>query len=253
MGRSGRQGLLGIHMNLRRGECGRRLALDGRPTRNAPPQPRSTFRCRAATATSSSRTGRRLSATPCSTHPSRSRPDARPRHRRLLQDLTRLRRAGSHRVTSAGEHVLDNIIAVLADRHRGLRPPARTGAGCLRGRPPTAGHLPPVPVPVGFTAFPGEIWRRTAQLGRGVLPAPQRTSTTAERGGGGGGGGGHFAALGEEPRHLRGGGACCSDRFADPRNHSVTDTTKESFDMTMTIDAPAAIHLFHRDPAGGAR
>ena len=32
---------------------------------------------------------------------------------------------------------------------------------------------PPVSVPVGFTTFPGEIWARPAQLGRGGLPRPR--------------------------------------------------------------------------------
>ena len=62
--------------------------------------------------------------------------------------------------------------AVLADRHRRLGGPVvlgeRTGAA---GQAAAAGQAPPaVSVPVGFTTFPGEIWRSPAQLGREGLP-----------------------------------------------------------------------------------
>ena len=41
-------------------------------------------------------------------------------------------------------------------------------AALASGQPP-----PAVTVPVGFTTFPGEIWARPAQLGRGGLPRPR--------------------------------------------------------------------------------
>ena len=84
--------------------------------------------------------------------------DDRPRHGQLLQDRPRLR-DGQPTGNLTRDHILDNITAVLADRHRRFRGPVVLGG--LRADAPAAGRqpLPPSAIPVGFTTFPGEIWR----------------------------------------------------------------------------------------------
>ena len=105
--------------------------------------------------------------------------DARPRHRRVLQDRPRVRRRAAlgqphPRPRPRQRH------AVLADRHGRLGGAVVLGA--LRSDAPAAaaavGRTPPdVAVPVGFTTFPGEIWRTPRSWAESRLPRPSRTST----------------------------------------------------------------------------
>jgi hypothetical protein len=83
--------------------------------------------------------------------------DAGPRHRRLLQGLWRLRRRAALRGLTR-DHILDNITLYWL---------SGTGASAAReywesaqASARAAGHAPPeVKLPVGFTTFPGEIFR----------------------------------------------------------------------------------------------
>ena len=114
--------------------------------------------------------------------------DARPRHRRLLQDLPRLHRRAAFRRAHPRPHPRQHH-AVLADRHRGLGGPVVLGKRASPG-PRGRAAPPPVKLPVGFTTFPGEIFRAP----RSWVEASYPTLTyfnEADRGG-------HFAAW-EEP------------------------------------------------------
>ena len=72
------------------------------------------------------------------------------------------------------ESIVDNITlywltGTAASAARSYWEDGRALAAALAsGQPP-----PAVSVPVGFTTFPGEIWARPAQLGRGGLPRPR--------------------------------------------------------------------------------
>ena len=114
--------------------------------------------------------------------------DARPRHRQLLQDLPRLpRRAALRGLTR--DHILDNITVYWL---------TGTGASAARsywegGRAQVlaAGQArPEVKLPVGFTTFPGEIFRAPRSWVEKAYPTLTYFHE-ADRGG-------HFAAW-EEP------------------------------------------------------
>ena len=156
MGRQAPEGLLGIHMNLLvTALAGPRAGRNRGGTRGG-------RRARHVQ-------GERLRLLPGAGHAAaddRLRPagftrrpgglDARPRHGQLLQDLPRLRRRQAHGQSHPGPHPRQHH-AVLADGHRGFGGPVvlgeRTQAQAL-----AAGQAPPpVSIPVGFTAFPGEI------------------------------------------------------------------------------------------------
>ena len=94
--------------------------------------------------------------------------DARPRYGRLLQGA-RAFVDGKPSGNLTRDHILDNITLYWL-----------TGTGTSAARSywengraadAAAGQAPPpVSLPVGFTTFPGEIWRTPAQLGGGVVP-----------------------------------------------------------------------------------
>ena len=114
--------------------------------------------------------------------------DARPRHRRLLQDLPRLhRRAALRNLTR--NHILDNIMLYWLTGTGASA--ARSYWESARAQALAAGQAPPpVKLPVGFTTFPGEIFR--APRSWVELGYPNLTYFhEADRGG-------HFAAW-EEP------------------------------------------------------
>ena len=170
MGRQAPEGLLGIHMNLLV------TALAAAPCRRTSEEERAAARrarhvqgerLRLLPRAGDAAADDRLRAAGFTRRPGGL--DARPRHGQLLQDLPRLRRRRALGQSHAGPHPRQHH-AVLADRHRSVGGPVvlgeRTGAGCsAAGQAP-----PPVSLPVGFTTFPGEIWRDPAQLGRAGLP-----------------------------------------------------------------------------------
>ena len=115
---------------------------------------------------------------------------ARPRHGQLLQDLPRLRRRGARGQSHPGD-IVDNITLYWL---------TGTGASAARsywedGRALAAaqasGQAPPeVSVPVGFTTFPGEIWRTPRSWVENSYPNLTYFNEVDK--------GGHFAAW-EEP------------------------------------------------------
>ena len=162
MGRQAPEGLLGIHINLLV------TALAG--VSDLPPDdPRRNARRSTQLATFRHE---RLRLLPRAGHPAaddRLRPagltrrpgglDARPRHRQLLQDLRRLRRRAALGQSHPRPHPRQHH-AVLADRHRGLGGPVVLGERTSPGRAPRPARLRrQVSLPVGFTTFPGEIFR----------------------------------------------------------------------------------------------
>ena len=115
--------------------------------------------------------------------------DDRPRHRRLLQDRPRLRRRAGLGQPHPGPHPGQHH-HVLADRHWRLCGPVVLG-GVRAGRPGRGRQpLPPSTIPVGFTSFPGEIWRTPRSWVEASYPNVVYFNE-AEKGG-------HFAAW-EEP------------------------------------------------------
>ena len=114
--------------------------------------------------------------------------DDRPRHRRLLQDLPRLRRRSALGQPHPGAHPRQHHAYWLTG----------TGASAARSyweaygpdAPSAAQALPEVSVPVGFSTFPGEIWRTPRSWAEKSYPTLNYFGE-AERGG-------HFAAW-EEP------------------------------------------------------
>jgi Epoxide hydrolase N terminus len=116
--------------------------------------------------------------------------DARPRHRQLLQDLPRLRRWAARGQPHARPHPRQHH-GVLADRHWGLGGPVVLGAGTSPspGSGSWAGS-PQVSLPVGFTTFPGEIFRAPRSWVEAGYPKVTYFNEADK--------GGHFAAW-EEP------------------------------------------------------
>ena len=192
MGRLAPEGLLGIHINLLV------TALGG------PQFPTDTEQERAAARRARHVPGERLRLLPGDGHAAaddRLRPaglprrpgrlDVRPRHGQLLQDRARVRRRAARGQPDPRPHRRQHH-AVLADRHRGLGGPVVLGGlRSRRGPGAAAGQAPPaVSVPVGFTTFPGEIWRTPRSWVEASYPNLTYFNE-AERGG-------HFAAW-EEP------------------------------------------------------
>ena len=117
--------------------------------------------------------------------------DGRPRHRRLLQDRQRLRRRQAVRQPHARPHPRQHH-AVLAHGDWGIG-----RAIVLGGRPELASDdaaapapPPPVSLPVGFTTFPGEIWKTPRSWVETAYPNVVYFNEVDK--------GGHFAAW-EEP------------------------------------------------------
>ena len=114
--------------------------------------------------------------------------DARPRHRQLREDLPRLCRRPARGQSHPG-HDRRQHHAVLADGHRGLGGPGVLGDRASPAR--AAGQAPPeVSVPVGFTTFPGEIFRAPRSWVEKAYPSLTYFNEVDK--------GGHFAAW-EEP------------------------------------------------------
>ena len=115
--------------------------------------------------------------------------DARPRHGQLPEDLPRLRRRPAvgqpHPRQHRGQHH-----AVLADAAPARPRPGRTGRADGPRRPRLARPPPQVPVPVGFTTFPDEIFQAPRSWVEQAYPTLTYFNE-ADRGG-------HFAAW-EEP------------------------------------------------------
>ena len=116
--------------------------------------------------------------------------DARPRHRRLLQDLRRLHwRAAVRGLTR--DHILDNITLYWLTGTGASAARSYWEAGRAQALAAAAGQPPPqVTIPVGYTTFPGEIFRAP----RSWVEKGYPTLTYFHEAGKGG----HFAAW-EEP------------------------------------------------------
>ena len=115
--------------------------------------------------------------------------DARPRHRRLRKHHPRLRRQAAVRWSHPGPHPRQHH-HVLADAAPGPRRPGRTRKtgehqALAAGQPP-----PQVKLSVGFTTFPGEIFRAPRSWVEASYPTLTYFNEAAR--------GGHFAAW-EEP------------------------------------------------------
>jgi hypothetical protein len=157
MGRQAPEGLLGIHTNL----LVTALANAGAPPAEPSEKERAALDALATFRTSDSgyfveqatrpqTIGYALLDSPVAL-------DARPRHRQLREDLPRLPRQAAGGPSHPGQHRRQHH-AVLADGHRGLGGPAYWESG--RAAALAAGQAPPeVSLPVGFTTFPGEIFR----------------------------------------------------------------------------------------------
>ena len=146
---------------------------------------------RAASATSWSRPrGRRRSATPCWIHPSPWPPGCSTTTRTATTRSPAPSSTGSPRAISPGPHPRQHH-AVLADRHRRLGGPVVLGERTSPGQARAAGQAPPpVSLPVGFTTFPGEIWRAPRSWVEKAYPNLTYFNEVDK--------GGHFAAW-EEP------------------------------------------------------
>jgi hypothetical protein len=105
--------------------------------------------------------------------------DARPRHRRLLQDLGRLHRRAALRRPDPRPHPGQHH-AVLADRHRRLSGPGLLGNRASRrprGRAGSPRHLGPG----RLHHLPRRDLAHPAQLGRKGLPHPQLLPRSRQR------------------------------------------------------------------------
>ena len=147
---------------------------------------------RTASATSSRwRRGHRRSATPCWIHPSRWRPGCSTTTR-TATTRSPARSSTSEPVGNlTRESIVDNITlywltGTAASAARSYWEDARALAAALAsGQPP-----PAVTLPVGFTAFPGEIWTSPRSWVEAVYPSLAYFNEVDR--------GGHFAAW-EEP------------------------------------------------------
>ena len=118
------------------------------------------------------------------------RVDARPRYGRLLQERPAPSSTGSPSGNLTRDHILDNITLYWL-----------TGTGTSAARSywengragdAAAGQAPPpVSLPVGFTTFPGEIWRSPRSWVEAAYPNLVYFNEVDK--------GGHFAAW-EEPQ-----------------------------------------------------
>ena len=191
MGRLAPEGLIGIHTNLLVPALGGRPMPCGTPTRNAPRSSRlDTFRTSGSgyfleQATRPQTIGYALLDSPVALAAWMLDHDT-DSYYKIAQRLRRRRALGQ---SHPGPHPRQHH-AVLADRHRRLRGPVVLGERTGPGRSAAAGQAPPpCTIPVGFTTFPGEIWR-AAQLGREGYPNLIYFNEVDK--------GGHFAAW-EEP------------------------------------------------------
>ena len=192
MGRQAPEGLLGIHLNLLADRRWPALpTAGGIPSRNARRSTRSPPSARAASATSSSRPrGRRRSATPCWIHPSPWRPGCSTTTPTATTRSPAPSSTGSPSGKLTRDHIVDNITLYWltgtgASAAREYWESGRAAGRCAAGQAP-----PQVSVPVGFTTFPGEIFRAPRSWVEMAYPTLTYFNE-ADRGG-------HFAAW-EEP------------------------------------------------------
>ena len=189
-GPPGARGLVGIHLNLLGGARDRRPPAGESEQERAAAEAVATFR-RTASATSWRRPrGRRRSATPCWIHRSRSAAWLLDHDTDSYYKISRAFVEGEPVGDLTREQHRRQHHAVLADRHRRVGGPVvlggRTGlAAARRGQAP-----PAVPVPVGFTTFPGEIFAAPRSWVEAVYPGLAYFNEAGR--------GGHFAAW-EEP------------------------------------------------------
>ena len=160
MGRQAPEGLLGIHMNLlvtvlaRPPAGGIRAGTRG-GGRSSP------HSGRAASATSWRwPRGRRRSATPCWIHPSPWRPGCSTTTRTATTRSPAPSSTASPSGNLTRDHILDNITLywLTGTGASAARSYWEDGQALAAAR--ASGQAPPeVSLPVGFTTFPGEIWR----------------------------------------------------------------------------------------------
>ena len=183
-----------------RAGAGRRPHAGGTPRRNARRSSRSTHSGRPASATSWSRPpGRRRSATPCWIHPSPWRPGCSTTTPTAYYKISRAFVDGQPSGNLTRDHILDNITLYWLTGTGASAARSYWESGRAQAR--AAGQAPPpVTLPVGFTTFPGEIFRAPRSWVEQAYPTLTYFNE-ADRGG-------HFAAW-EEPElfatEIRGG------------------------------------------------
>ena len=161
MGRQAPEGLLGIHTNLLVPALGGGRHCRRTPRRNAPRSTRSPHSGRPASATSWSRPrGRRRSATPCWIHPSPWRPGCSTTTRTATTRSPAPSSTGSPSGNLTRDHILDNITLYWLTGTGASAARSYWESGRAQAAARAAGQAPPpVSLPVGFTTFPGEIFR----------------------------------------------------------------------------------------------
>ena len=191
MGRLGLKGLIGIHTNLLTPALGDAEALSGSPPsseeRGALDALAHSVRPESVTSWSRRRP-RDDWLRPLGFADRSGRLDARPRHRCLLQDRPRFCRPQALGQSHPGQRPRHVTLYWLTD----------TGASAARSyweegqeNARAAGQAPtPVSIPVGFTTFPGEIWRTPRSWVEKAYPNVVYFNEVDK--------GGHFAAW-EEP------------------------------------------------------
>ena len=190
MGRQAPEGLVGIHTNLLVPALDRPHA-GGHRARSAPRPRRSPPSRSAATATSSRwPRGRRRSATPCSIRPSRWRPGCSTTTRTATTRSRAPSSTGSPSGNLTRDHILDNITLYWLTGTGASAARSYWEATAATPRPRPAKPLPPTTIPVGFTTFPGEIWRTPRSWVEAGYPDVTYFNEVDK--------GGHFAAW-EEP------------------------------------------------------
>ena len=191
MGRQAPEGLLGIHMNLLVTVLAGPQPAESEQERAAADAGRH-IQGRAASATSWRwPRGRRRSATPCWIHPSPWRPGCSTTTRTATTRSPAPSSTASPRAISPGTRIVDNITLYWltgtgASAARSYWEDGRALAQAL-----ASGQAPPeVSLPVGFTTFPGEIWRTPRSWVENAYPNVTYFNEVDK--------GGHFAAW-EEP------------------------------------------------------
>ena len=189
MGRQAPEGLVGIHMNLLVPALAQPLRRRN-PSRNARRSTRSPRSGRPASATSWSRPrGRRRSATPCWIHPSPWRPGCSTTTPTATTRSPAPSSTGSRPGGLTRDHILDNITLYWLTGTGASAARSYWESGRAQAR--AAGQAPPaVTLPVGFTTFPGEIFRAPRSWVEKAYPNLTYFNEADK--------GGHFAAW-EEP------------------------------------------------------
>ena len=161
--------------------------------------------------------------------------DARPRHR---QPTTRSRAPSSTGKPSGNltrDHILDNITLYWLTGTGASAARSYWEAGQAAAR--AAGQAPPpVTVPVGFTTFPGEIWRTPRSWVEQAYP----TSSTSTR----------STRAATSPR---GRSPSCSPKRSERRSESSESREQRTDERRPASDSPSSISTVRRELARRVR